>query len=164
VLDAGTGSGAVALALKDERPDLSVTGSDHSSEALAVARENARRLGLEVGFLQADLLAGIAEEFEAVLANLPYVAEGERGALAPEIARHEPAGALFAGAQGLDAITALIGQLARRPAVRLAALEVGAGQAPNVARLFRQAGFATVRSERDLAGIERVVTGEGRRA
>jgi release factor glutamine methyltransferase len=164
VLDAGTGSGAVALALKDERPDLSVTGSDHSSEALAVARENARRLGLEVGFLQADLLAGIAEEFEAVLANLPYVAEGERGALAPEIARHEPAGALFAGAQGLDAITALIGQLARRPAVRLAALEVGAGQAPNVARLLREAGFATVRSERDLAGIERVVTGEGRRA
>jgi release factor glutamine methyltransferase len=154
----------VALALKDERPDLSVTGSDSSTAALELARENGRRLGLEVGFLEADLLAGLPEEFDAVLANLPYVAEGERATLEPEITRHEPPGALFAGADGLRAIAALLAQLADRPRVCLAALEVGAGQARAVALLVREAGFAAVRSERDLAGIERVVTGEGRRA
>lgn len=164
VLDVGTGSGAVALALKDERPDLSVTGSDSSTAALELARENGRRLELEVGFLEADLLAGVPEEFDAVLANLPYIAEGERAMLAPEITSHEPPGALFAGADGLRAIAALLAQLALRPRVRLAALEVGAGQARVLAPLVREAGFAAVRSERDLAGIERVVTGEGRRA
>jgi release factor glutamine methyltransferase len=164
VLDVGTGSGAVALALKDERPDLSLTATDTSAAALALARENARRLGLAIGFLEADLLAHVPDEFDAVLANLPYVAERDRARLAPEIARHEPPGALFAGADGLRAISALLAQLARRPRVRVAALEVGAGQARTVARRMRDAGFAEARSERDLAGIERVVIGEGRRA
>jgi release factor glutamine methyltransferase len=87
------------------------------------------------------------------------VAEGERGALAPEIVRHEPARALFAGPDGLAAIRALLASLRRRPRVRLVALEVGAGQAPAVAALVRGAGFAAVAAERDLAGIERVVVG-----
>jgi release factor glutamine methyltransferase len=160
VLDLGTGSGAVALALAHERPDLRVSASDVSADALALARANGERLGLDVRWLRADLLAGVPEEFDAILCNPPYVAAGERAALAPEIVRHEPASALFAGPDGLDAIRALADQLARRPSVRLAALEVGAGQARTVRELMRGAQFDAVRVVRDLAGIERVVVGE----
>jgi release factor glutamine methyltransferase len=160
VLDVGSGSGAVALALKDERPDLQVSASDLSEDALSLARSNGERLGLDVRWLSADLLAGVAEEFDAVLSNPPYVPDGERAALAPEILRHEPPLALFAGADGLDAIRRLIDQASVRTCVRLLALEVGAGQAPAVGELMRAAGFPAVRTERDLAGIERVVVGE----
>jgi release factor glutamine methyltransferase len=160
VLDVGTGSGAIALALAHERPDLEVTGSDVSEPALELARGNGERLGLPVRWLHADLLDGVPDEFDAVLANPPYVAEGERRTLAPEILRHEPAGALFAGPDGLDAIRALLAQLAARKRARFAALEVGAGQAPAVAELLHRARFAPARIERDLAGIERVVVGE----
>ena len=159
VLDLGTGSGAVALALAQERPDLRVSGSDVDADALELARANGQRLGLAVQWLRADLLDGVPDEFDAVLSNPPYVAESERAALAPEILRHEPARALFAGVDGLDAIRALLVQLAARERVRLIALEVGAGQAGAVAELMSDAGFATVRGERDLAGIERVVVG-----
>ncbi len=160
VLDVGTGSGALALALKHERPDLDVAASDVSEDALALARENAQRLGLDVRLLHADLLAGVADEFDAVIANLPYVAERERASLAPEVARHEPPGALFAGVDGLDTIAALVEQLAGRPRARLLALEVGAEQAGRVARLCEAAGFDKVGFVRDLAGIERLVKGE----
>ena len=160
VLDLGTGSGAVALALKDERPDLELTGSDVSSDALDLARANGRRLGLQVRWLHADLLAGVPDCFDAVLANLPYVADRERATLAPEIVRHEPRGALFAGPDGLGTIRALLAGLGGHPRVGLLALEVGAGQAQAVAELVRAAGFRALRSERDLAGIERVVVGE----
>ncbi len=160
VLDLGTGSGAVALALKDERADLEVSGSDLSADALELAALNGRRLGLPVRWLHADLLDGLAEEFDAVLANLPYVADGQRVELAPEILRHEPPGALFAGADGLSQIRRLLELLARRPRVGLVALELGPGQAHTVAELARAAGFERVASRRDLAGIERVVVGE----
>jgi release factor glutamine methyltransferase len=160
VLDVGTGSGAVALALKDERPDLELTGSDVSAEALDVARSNGLRLGLEVGWLHADLLAGVEDRFDAVLSNPPYVAESERARLAPEILSHEPPRALFAGEDGLAAIRSLLAQLVDRARVRLVAIEVGAGQAQAVGELMRVAGFAAVRAERDLASIERVVVGE----
>lgn len=160
VLDIGTGSGAVALALKDERADLRVTGSDLSMDALALARDNGQRLGLDVHWFIADLLEGVPDEFDAVLSNPPYVPDGDRAILAPEILRHEPACALFAGEDGLDAIRPLLGQAARRSSVRLLALEVGVGQAAVVGELMRVAGFPSVRSERDLAGIERVVVGE----
>jgi release factor glutamine methyltransferase len=159
VIDVGTGSGALALALKDERPDLEVSASDLSEDALALARANAARLGLDVAFLRADLLDGVADEFDAVLANLPYVAERDRAALAAEIVRHEPPGALFAGADGLDAIRALAAQLSERPRVGFVALELGAGQAADVAELLRAAGFEAVECVPDLAGIERVVRG-----
>jgi release factor glutamine methyltransferase len=159
VLDVGTGGGAVALALKDERPDLEVGGSDSSEAALALAKANGERLGLEVKWVCADLLEG-APDIDAILANLPYVAESERGTLAPEIVRHEPSTGLFAGADGLDAIRALLAQVADRPRVSLIALEVGAGQAGAVSELTRAAGFRDVRTERDLARIERVVIGE----
>jgi release factor glutamine methyltransferase len=164
VLDVGTGSGAVALALKDERADLTVTGSDVSEDALDLARANAERLGLEVDWLRADLLVGLPEAFDAVIANLPYVAESDRTLLAPEIVRHEPPGALFSGADGLDAIRALISQLSCRGRIAFVALEVGAGQAPAVASLLRAAGFAKLECNRDLAGMERVVTAERPRA
>jgi release factor glutamine methyltransferase len=160
VLDVGTGSGAVALALKDERPDLLLTGSDLSEDALALARANGERLGLAVSWLRADLLEGVPDEFDAILTNPPYVAESARASLAPEILRHEPPGALFSGTDGLDAIRALLAQVGARERVRTAALELGAGQAGAVQELMRTAGFATVRAERDLAGIERVVVGE----
>jgi release factor glutamine methyltransferase len=163
VLDVGTGCGAIALALKHERPDLELSGSDASEAALALAAENARRLGLDVRWLHADLLRGVQDEFDAVLANLPYVADGERRALAPEITRHEPAGALFAGPDGLAAISALTAQLAERHTPATVALEVGAGQGGAVAQMLRDAGFARVHCVRDLAGIERAVVGDGRR-
>jgi release factor glutamine methyltransferase len=154
VVDVGTGSGAVALALKDERPDLVVRGTDISEDAVAVARENAARLGLDVEFAVADLLDGGAAD--AVLANLPYVASGAE--LPPEVARYEPPGALFAGADGLDLVRRLIGQVAGVP-VRMLAVEIGPEQAWPVARLMRDAGSGAVDVLRDLAGLERVVVG-----
>jgi len=154
VLDVGTGSGAVALALADERPDLEVWGSDASAEALEVARANAARLGLPVSFVQADLLEGVPGPFDAVLANLPYVADGEQ--LPADVAGFEPRLALYGGPDGLVLMRRLAGQLG---AVPFAALEVGLGQAAAVAWLLRGAGLHQVELARDLAGIERVVVG-----
>jgi len=161
VLDVGTGSGAVALALKHERPDLVVTGSDASRDALVVARANRDALGLDVELVQADLLAGLGEDWDAVLSNPPYVAERDRAALPPDVLRHEPAQALFAGEDGLDVIRRLVAEAAATSATLLA-MELGAGQASRVTALAQAAGFDDVRALRDLAGIERVV--EGRRA
>jgi release factor glutamine methyltransferase len=150
VSDVGTGSGAVALALKHERPDLSLTGTDVSADALVVARANSATLGLEVAFVQGDLLAGVA--CDAVLANLPYVESGAR--LAPEITGYEPPSALFAGSDGLDSIRRLVPMLG---GVSLVALELGPGQAPVVGSMLSAAGFRTVEVRPDLAGRDRVV-------
>jgi len=153
VVDVGTGSGAVALALADERPDLEVSASDIDPAAVDVARANGERLGLEVAWAVADGLP--ADGWDAVVANLPYVSEGEQ--LAPEIARHEPCGALFSGANGLDAIRALIAQCCGR--VAWIALEHGFDQGGAVRGLLRDAGWTEVASHRDLAGHERVTVG-----
>jgi release factor glutamine methyltransferase len=160
VLDLGTGSGAIALALKHERPDLTVLGSDLSEDALSVARANGVRLGLDVEWLRADLLDGIAGALDAVLCNPPYVADAERAGLAPEIVRHEPAAALFAGDDGLDVIRRLLSAAAERGGIGLLALEVGAGQADAVAGLMATAGMPHARRVRDLAGVERVLVAE----
>ena len=159
VVDVGTGSGAIALALAHERPDLDVLATDASAGALDVARANAARLGLAgaVTFLAGDLLAG-AGQVDAVLSNPPYVTERERATLAPEVARHEPPGALFAGEDGLDVIRRLVPAAADAGA-RLLAIELGEGQADAVGQLMREAGFEAVHARRDLAGIERVVVG-----
>ncbi|HEX4564875.1 MAG TPA: peptide chain release factor N(5)-glutamine methyltransferase [Solirubrobacteraceae bacterium] len=162
VLDVGTGCGAIALALKHERPDLRVSAAEVDRGALALARENARALQIEVAFVHADLLAGVPDGFDAVLANLPYVAEGERETLAPEILEHEPPRALFAGPDGLSTIRALLEQASERARVGVIALEVGAGQAEAVAELARARGFADVETERDLAGIERAIVARRR--
>jgi release factor glutamine methyltransferase len=160
VLDLGTGSGAVALALKDERPDLQVWGSDVSEQALVVAQANEQRLGVEVRWLRSDLLHDVPDEIDALVSNPPYVATADAAALAPEIARHEPEQALFAGEDGLSCITQLLEQLASRPRVRWVALEIGAGQADSVEPLMRRAGFIAVERLPDLAGIERVAVGK----
>lgn len=158
VLDVGTGSGAVGLALADERPDLRVLASDISAGAVALAGENADRLGLDVTITQGDLLEAVPGPVDAVVSNPPYVADGDRARLAPEITRHEPAVALFAGADGLAVIRRLVDQAAAR-AVPWLALEVGAGQADGVAGLLSGAGYDPIRVHHDLAGVPRVVAG-----
>jgi release factor glutamine methyltransferase len=157
VADVGTGSGAVALALKTERPDLVVSGLDIDRDALAVARSNRARLRLsEVEFVCADLTDG--DRYDAVLANLPYVRAGEE--LAPEIALYEPRQAVYGGGDdGLEAIRRLASELVTYSRARVVALEVGAGQAESVAGIVRNAGFVAIETHRDLAGHERVVVG-----
>ncbi len=153
VADVGTGSGAVALALASERPDLEVTAIDVAEDAVAVARSNGVRLGLDVEWVVGDLLGG-DRRYDAVLANLPYVAEG--ASVVPEISLYEPAGALFAGEDGLDVIRRLVGEL---DGVSFVALEIGFDQGETVSSLMRGAGFGSVAVERDLAGLDRVVVG-----
>jgi release factor glutamine methyltransferase len=147
VVDVGTGSGAIALALKTERPDLEVSATDVSGDALGVAAANASRLGLDVTFRHGDLLAGL--EADAIVSNPPYVNAGE--ALMPDVARFEPHGALFAGPDGLDVIRRLV-----ELDVPFLALEHGRGQADAVEALAHEAGYARVERVLDLSGIERV--------
>jgi release factor glutamine methyltransferase len=146
VVDVGTGSGAIALALADERPDLRVVATESSPGALAVARANGARLGLEVEWLEGDLLEPVTGPVDAVVSNPPYVRDGER--LAPELA-FEPAEALCAGPDGFEVYRRLVPAVAGVPFV---AFEVGAGQAAEVASML-----GTTEVIRDLAGIERVV-------
>lgn len=149
VHDVGTGSGAVALALADERPDLAVSGSDASADAVDVARANGERLGLQVPF---ETTRGLPQgEYDLVLANLPYVREDEWAALEPELRLYEPRAALVAGHDGLDAIRELVD---RAPVGMRLALEHSPGQAAAVRALLHDA--TTVR---DLAGRERVTVG-----
>lgn len=155
VADVGTGSGAVALALKHERPDLDVVGVDVSAGALSVARMNGQRLGLQVEWVEGDLLAGVS--CDAVLANLPYVADDEL--LPPDVALYEPRGALLGGRDGLDTVRRLIEQVGERPGITLLALEIGHTQAAATATLLERTGFRQVERLRDLAGHERVVVG-----
>jgi release factor glutamine methyltransferase len=152
VVDVGTGSGPVALALKHERPDLTVVGVDVSADALDVARANAARLGLDVEFVLGDLLEGLDGPFDAVLANLPYVAEGV--GLPPEIELYEPPVALFGGPDSLDVIRRLV-RMAE--GVQLIALEAGLAEA--VSMLLERSGFRSIEVLRDLAGRQRVVVG-----
>jgi release factor glutamine methyltransferase len=153
VVDVGTGSGAIALALADERPDLRVVATDISEAALEVARANAARLGLAVEFLRGDLLEPVSGPIDAVVSNPPYV---ERGAtLAPEIARFEPELALYGPGDGLDAYRRLAPQCADVPFV---AVEIAGWLGEAVSDLLRAEGFAT-EVAKDLAGIDRVVIG-----
>jgi len=149
VHDVGTGSGSIALALKDERPDLTVSASDRSPVAVEVARRNAERLGLAVEVAVGTGLP--AGEYDLVVANLPYVRDDEWEALAPEIRDYEPREALAAGAEGLDEIPALIRDA---PPGTLLALEHAPGQAEAVREMLDGA-----ETRADLAGRERVTTG-----
>ncbi len=157
LLDVGTGSGAIALAVATELPECEVVATDASPGALEVARANAERLGLadRVAFHEGTLPPG-GTEFDLVLANLPYVSEAEWPGLEPEVTEWEPRDALLAGADGLSAIRNL---LAADPPGRCLALEVGEGQADMVKTLLSEAGFEEIEVRKDLAGIERVVVG-----
>jgi release factor glutamine methyltransferase len=147
VLDVGVGSGAIALALKDERPDALVTGVDVSQEALALARENARRLGLDVELREQGIDA-VAEGWDLVVSNPPYVETLE--GLQPELG-YEPEGALVG--------TGFHERIAGGARTRFLVLEVGDGQAADVAQVLESAGYRDVRITKDLAGLERVVEG-----
>ena len=149
VHDVGTGSGAIALALKDERPDLAVSGSDASEAALAVARRNAERLGLDVQLTEHGGMPPGA--YDLVLANLPYIGTDEWPGLAPELREFEPREAFLAGPDGLAAIPALVEE---SPPGTLLVLEHGATHGPAVRALLREP-----HTHRDLAGHERVTVG-----
>ncbi len=148
VLDLGTGSGAIALALADEHPGARVTGVDTSADALALARENAELLGLDVE-LRAGGVEVAAEGWDLVVSNPPYV-ESLDG-LQPEL-RHEPATALLG--------TSFHAEIAGAARTRFLVLEAGDGQAGAVANELASAGYGGIRITRDLAGVERVVEGE----
>jgi release factor glutamine methyltransferase len=160
VHEVGTGSGAVALAVRDERPDLEVTASDVSAGAIELAKENAAALGLDVALSvgrglpppqRGERSAPTPRGYDLVLANLPYVREDEWAGLQPEITRYEPREALVAGPDGLEAIRALVGSA---PAGTRLALEHDPRQASAVRVLLAEA-----ETRRDLAGHERVTLG-----
>lgn len=160
VVDLGTGSGAIALALKSQRPAARVEAVDTSPEALAVAQANAQRLALNVRFHQGNWLAGLQGKFDLIVSNPPYIAEDD-----PHLEKlgHEPRLALSSGADGLDAIRAIVAQAPAhlQPGGWLL-LEHGWEQAEAVRALLTQASFAQVQSRRDLAGIERCSGGQWR--
>jgi len=148
ILDVGVGSGAIALALKDERSDAEVVGVDVSGDALALARENAERLGLDVELREQDGIEAAREGWDLVVANPPYVES--LGGLQAEL-HWEPEVALVgAGAHE---------RLARAAEARFIAFEVGDGQAAEVAEIVTRAGWRDVRITPDLTGTERVVEG-----
>jgi len=151
VLDVGTGTGAIALAIADEHQGARVTAVDTSPDALALARENAGRLGLEVELRQAGIEAA-AEGWDLVVANPPYIPQATLTTLPPELS-WEPREAL------VD--VGLHEQIAREAKTRYLVFEVGYGQAPGVAKTLEELGYSDVTITRDLAGKERVV--EGRR-
>lgn len=165
VLDAGTGSGALAAALARELPGAAVWASDRDGGALEVARDNLARLAPAVGLVRSDWLTAFrARAFDLVVANPPYVRAAELAGLAPEVREHEPRCALLGGDDGLDALRALVGEAARvvEPGGWLL-VEVGRGQAASVLREFavREVFCRTV-VRSDAAGIERVVGGQRR--
>jgi release factor glutamine methyltransferase len=158
VLDLGTGSGAIALAIKKHRPGAFVEAVDVSAEALEVAIDNARMLSLEVEFRQASWLAGARSDYDLILSNPPYIATGDTHLAA---LRHEPAHALEAGPDGLRDIRVIVAQAPGR--LRDGGwllLEHGWDQAAPVRALLEAAGFGCVQSRRDLAGIERCSGGK----
>jgi len=162
LLDVGTGSGAIAIAVASEKPDVQVTAIDSSAAALQVARRNAERHGLidRIRFREADL-AGLPDEaYDLVVSNPPYVATSEWDSLMPEVRDHEPRTALCGGDDGLQAYRHLAGQVRRvvRPGGWML-VEVGATQAATVLTLFKEAGLNACGVRDDYAGIPRVVFG-----
>ncbi|HEV2215907.1 MAG TPA: peptide chain release factor N(5)-glutamine methyltransferase, partial [Terracidiphilus sp.] len=158
ILDVGTGSGAIAVAVAKHCRAARVTATDISATALDLAKENAERSKVDIRFLQGDLLAPFAgEAFDLIASNPPYVAEGDHESLAVEVRDFEPAQALFAGHDGLEVYRRLI------PAAFSAlvhggslALEIGYGQADAVRALMRDSGFTSIEIAPDLQGISRV--------
>jgi release factor glutamine methyltransferase len=158
ILDLGTGSGAILLALLSQLPNAAGVGVDMSADALATASDNARRLGLETraAFAVGDWARGLTTEFAVVVSNPPYIAHDEIPTLAVDVRDYDPHMALDGGGDGLDAYRAILSDLGRVLADGgVAFLEIGFGQADAVASLAAEQGFQTA-LRRDLAGIERV--------
>jgi release factor glutamine methyltransferase len=159
ILDLGTGTGCLLLALLHELPNATGVGVDRSAAALAVALGNAQALGLapRVQFHEGDWGEGLTGRFDVVISNPPYIVSADVPNLSPEV-RHEPRLALDGGADGLDAYRALAPHVGRllEPA-GVAVLEIGEGQAPAVEEILRTAGLKPVDRRRDLAGIERCI-------
>ncbi len=164
ILDIGTGSGAIAVALAHNLPDASVTAIDLSASALSIARENAARNGIadRIRFLQGDLLAPVAaEQFDFIVSNPPYVPGSDRETLAVEVRDHEPALALFAGNDGLDIYRRLIpAAFASLASGGFIALEIGYGQQPAIHDLLTGAGFQHIEFHSDLQNIPRVAVAQ----
>lgn len=164
ILDIGTGTGCILLALLKELPDARGLGVDIAEGAVETARGNAARLGFaeRASFRAGDWLTGVNSRYDVIVCNPPYIADGDRAGLAAEVALFDPALALFAGADGLDAYRAIVPGL---PDVLtpggVVVFECGAGQARDVAHLMERTGFEDVVTRRDLAGIERVVSARG---
>ncbi len=161
ILDIGTGSGALLLALLRELPNAIGTGTDISSAALEIARANAARndLGLRCAFIACDIAAGVPGPFDLIVSNPPYVARGEIATLAPEVRDYDPSIALDGGSDGLDGYRA-IAAAARRllaPGGRLV-VELGVGQEGTVRALFTNAGLNVGAAHDDLAGIPRALS------
>jgi release factor glutamine methyltransferase len=161
VLDVGTGSGAVALAIADEHPGARVTAIDISKEALALARENAVRTGREIELIEHDLRDGLPPgPWDLVVSNPPYVPASDRADLAPEVRDWEPAEALFADGMYQQLAGYALAELAPGGGI---ALEIGDdGQARSVSSTLAARGYAEIKVTQDLAGRDRVV--EGRKA
>jgi release factor glutamine methyltransferase len=158
IVDVGTGSGAIAVALAHELPHIQIAATDISSRALAIAEENAKRNEVAVRFLLGDLLAPVAEErFEIIVSNPPYVPTTDRATLSVEVREYEPALALFAGGDGLDVYRRLIPAAfdALTPG-GFVALEIGYGQSTAVEALLARSGFKQTEFVPDLQGILRV--------
>lgn len=161
VLDLGTGTGCILLSILAERPRATGLGIDIAPGAVAVARENARRLGLEdrVEIRQGNWADGLSEGFDAIVSNPPYIPHAEIPSLAPEVVRYDPLGALDGGADGLYPYRVIAKDAPRllRSGGSLI-VEVGAGQAADVAALFRTTGLRDISAHRDLAGVARCVS------
>ena len=161
ILDVGTGSGVIALSLAANFPDAKVTASDISEDALALARENAERLGLtnHVEFLTGDLLASVNHVYDLIVANLPYVAVPDRAALSREVL-HDPEVALFGGERGDEVVRRLIEAApAKLKPGGLLALELGLGQADDLAALMAEKNYHDIKREADYAGVTRFLFG-----
>jgi release factor glutamine methyltransferase len=159
IADLGTGSGALLLALLSELPHASGIGTDISSAALAVAQDNARRLGLaRAAFAACDFAAALSGPFDLIVANPPYIASREIAALSPEVRRFDPPLALDGGHDGLDAYRSIASAAPAllAPGGHLA-VEIGAGQAPAVAAILADSGLAISGLRNDLSGIPRAL-------
>lgn len=156
VIDVGTGSGAIALSLASKFPEAEVYAVDISEEALALARENAARLGLErVHFQKSDLLEGLSERFDLIVTNLPYIPMQDRHLLAREVL-HDPEVALFGGPNGDELMRKLIGKAASYlEAGGMLALEIGVDQSEGLCEFLRQKNYHDIESKRDYSGITR---------
>lgn len=160
VLDVGVGSGAIALAIKDEHEGARVVATESSADALAVAQANVERTGLDVDLVEGELFAGLDGPFDLVVSNPPYVAPEEMDGLAPEVAQHEPRAALIDSGQTAAIAEQALSRLAPGGAL---ALEVADGKAQEVAELLRRLGYEDVTIGEDLGGRERVVDGRAPR-